>query len=149
MCSMSRPLAIAILCVILGALACRRRDEERTEFARSLRCGMTREEVTRLARKLGYDPSDAGWMSRSTSKQKELTLLDLTFRDGRLVALREGHYDPRTKRTEHRTVDLCRDRLTSATPPTPPPRAPGRRRRRRAHRGERGDALRAIRDPEW
>jgi|SRR5579872_4546789 len=78
-------------------------------FVSQLRCGMTRAEVTQIARKAGYDTSDPAWLSRamSTKKSEELTLVDLTFRNGGLVALRQGIYDPRTKRVTYRTTDLC------------------------------------------
>lgn len=71
---------------------------------------MTRDEVTRLAQHAGYDTSDPAWLSRAMSKKKskELTLVDLTFRSGGLVAVRTGVYDPRTKRVTYRTTDLCR-----------------------------------------
>lgn len=72
---------------------------------------MTRDEVTQLARQRGYNSSDAGWLARSTpsaeKKSKELILLDFTFRDGRLVAVKRGTYDPRTKQVAYRTIDLC------------------------------------------
>lgn len=77
---------------------------------------MTRAEVRRLAREHDYNSSDASWLTRSSTDRstssKELSLIDLTFRGDRLVALREGTYDPRTKRVEYRNVDLC---------PHPPP----------------------------
>ena len=78
----------------------------RRSFIDELACGMTKDEVTRLARAHGYDPSDPHWLTRA-AKDKERTLVDLTFHDGRLVAVREGTYDPRTKRVVYRTVDLC------------------------------------------
>jgi len=71
---------------------------------------MTRAEVRRLAHEHGYNSSDQSWLTRSATKpaqSKELSLLDLTFRDDRLVALREGKYDPRAKRVDYRNVDLC------------------------------------------
>jgi hypothetical protein len=78
---------------------------------------MTRVEVTRLAREHGYDSSDQSWLTRSATRQsmksKELSLVDLSFRGDRLVALREGAYDPRTKRVEYRNVDLCNVQLNS------------------------------------
>jgi len=92
------------------ALACHRRLDDSASFAQSLRCGMTRADVARAAREHGYDSSDAQWLSRSASAKapaKRLTFVDLTFRDGHLVAIREDRYDPHTKRTQSRTVDLC------------------------------------------
>jgi hypothetical protein len=72
---------------------------------------MTRAEVRRLSREDGYSSADQSWLTRSANdkarKSKELSLVDLTFRGDRLVALREGRYDPRTKRVEYRDVDLC------------------------------------------
>lgn len=102
---------LRLLPVLLLALASCHRGAPPT-FVASLRCGMTRAEVTRLANELGYNPSDAGWLTRSAaeraSRTKELTLLDLTFRNGRLVAFRQGTYDPRTKTIVYRTKELCR-----------------------------------------
>jgi len=76
---------------------------------------MTRADVTRVARERGYNASDQSWLTRSAAdssgKTKELSLVDLRFRGGRLVGLREGRYDPRTKRIEYHDVDLC-DRET-------------------------------------
>ena len=73
---------------------------------------MTRAEVTRLAREHGYNSSDPSWLTRSagdkSTKSKELSFLDLTFRRDRLVAYREGKYAPGTKRIEYRNVDLCK-----------------------------------------
>ena len=64
-----------------------------------------------MARERGYNASDQSWLTRSAAnsskKTKELSLVDLRFRDGRLVGLREGRYDPRTKRVEYQDVDLC------------------------------------------
>jgi hypothetical protein len=72
---------------------------------------MTKADVTRVARERGYNASDPSWLARSAAdssrKTKELSLVDLRFRGGRLVGLREGRYDPRTKRIEYRDVDLC------------------------------------------
>jgi hypothetical protein len=75
---------------------------------------MTHADVRRLAHEHGYNSSDQSWLTRSAAqsvKSKELNLVDLTFRGDRLVALREGKYDPRTKRVDYRNVDLC-NRLT-------------------------------------
>ncbi len=76
----------------------------------SLRCGMTKDDVTRLAHETGYNPSDASWLTRSAAvkKSEELTLVDLTFHAGKLVAVRQGTYDPRTKTVVYRTKELCR-----------------------------------------
>lgn len=97
--------------VLLVALSgCHREASERS-FVNSLRCGMTRDEVSQLARKHGYNPSDPSWLTRAAASQskksKELMLTDLTFRAGSLVAVRQGTYDPRTKRTTWKTTDLC------------------------------------------
>lgn len=101
----------ATLCAILLATGCNRTEPQKASFAGSLRCGMTREEVTALAHRLGYGDADAKWLtreSRQPSKNaKELELLDLTFHEGRLVAYRQGKYDPATRRTAYRTVTLC------------------------------------------
>jgi hypothetical protein len=100
--------------VLLVSAACRRDTARPVPFAQSLRCGMTRAEVTRLARARGYNDSDKSWLARSASskskKSKELMLVDLTFRGDRLVAFREGKYEPRMKRVEYRNVDLCSGR---------------------------------------
>ncbi|HKB78961.1 MAG TPA: hypothetical protein VKH35_04530 [Thermoanaerobaculia bacterium] len=97
--------------VLLLAAACHR-DSASHRFVQSLRCGMDRAEVARIAAREGYDSSDAGWMQRSTANErlqsKELMLVDLTFREGKLTAVREGTYDPRTKRITYRSIDLCR-----------------------------------------
>jgi hypothetical protein len=73
---------------------------------------MTREEVTRVAHQHGYDGSDKSWLARSATtasmKSKELSLVDLRFRGGRLTGLREGRYEPRTKRVEYHDLDLCK-----------------------------------------
>jgi hypothetical protein len=76
-----------MLCLL--ALACRR-DDAKTSFVRSLRCGMTREEVIRLAHRTGYKRLAA-------APQNDRTLLDLTFHEGKLVSAR----------VEHRTINLC------------------------------------------
>ena len=97
--------------VMIIAMACAREPEPSDAFVRALRCGMSRADVTRIARQHGYNPSDKSWMKRSTSRassrSRQLTLVDLTFHDESLVAVREGTYDPRTKRTTYRTIDLC------------------------------------------
>ncbi len=99
-------------CALLAAAACQREEARPPSFVQSLRCGMTRADVTRLAREGGYDNSDRSWLTRALARKsaasKELSLVDLTFRDGRLVAFREGRYVPRTKRVEYRTIDLCK-----------------------------------------
>jgi hypothetical protein len=79
---------------------------------------MTRTEVRRLSHEHGYNSSDKAWLTRSATqsmKSKELSLVDLTFRGSRLVALREGKYDPRTKRVDYRYTDLCNPAPPSAT----------------------------------
>lgn len=71
---------------------------------------MTRMEVGRLAGEYGFDRSDKSWLARSAGKAgnaSELNLIDLTFRSGQLVAYEESRYDPRTKKMQSRTVDLC------------------------------------------
>ena len=87
------------------------RPEPRASFVQSLRCGMTRDDVVKLAREKGYNGADAAWLSRSTAqpskKREELSLIDLTFREGRLVAVREGKWDPRTQRVTYQLRDLC------------------------------------------
>jgi hypothetical protein len=102
-----RRLTIALVCVVV---ACAPRSKE--SFVKSLRCGMTQSEVSRLARNDGYDNSDQSWLSRAVAKKrpKELTLLDLTFHAGRLVAVRLGSYDPRTKQVTYRSINLCSPR---------------------------------------
>ena len=112
MCSL-RVVLLASL-VLLASAACRRDAARPVSFAQSLRCGMTRAAVTRLARARGYNDSDKSWLERTASSEsknsKELMLVDLTFRGDRLVAFREGKYEPRTKRVEYRNVDLCSGR---------------------------------------
>ncbi len=80
-------------------------------FVQSLRCGMTRAEVARMAHEHGYGDSDQSWLTRSVASQsktsKELSLVDLRFHADRLAGLRVGTYDPRTKRVSYRDVDLC------------------------------------------
>ncbi len=84
--------------------------ERPRSYVDALRCGMTREQVTQLAREHGYSGSDQNWLSRATTREpsKELQFVDLTFRNGRLVAYRAAVYDPRTKKTAYRTVELCK-----------------------------------------
>ena len=72
------------------AMSCHRRENETNSFIRSLRCGMTKEEVIRLARQTGYK-------KLATARPNDRTLLDLTFHEGKLVAVR----------VEHRTINLC------------------------------------------
>lgn len=72
------------------AMSCYRRENETNSFIRSLRCGMTKEEVIRLARQTGYKKLAA-------ARPNDRTLLDLTFHEGKLVAVR----------VEHRTINLC------------------------------------------
>jgi hypothetical protein len=98
-------------CALLALAACHRDAGRSLSFVQSLRCGMTRAEVRRLAQEHGYNNSDKSWLTRSvtneSAKSKELNLVDLTFHGDRLVALREGRSDPHTKRVEYRDVDLC------------------------------------------
>ena len=72
---------------------------------------MTRAEAARAARAQGYNDSDASWLTRTAPQaertRKELTHVELTFHAGRLVALREGTYNPVTRRIDYRTIDLC------------------------------------------
>ncbi len=102
----------ALLCCVLVAVAGCNRHDHTHSFALSLRCGMTPAEVTRLAHDRGYDASDQSWLQRRSGQQrtksKDLSLVDLSFRAGRLVGYREGTYSARTRRVEYRDVDLCR-----------------------------------------
>ncbi len=105
-------LRIVLLALAIALLAhCSAQDTGNSPFLDSLQCGMTRAEVSRLAHDKGYSDSDASWLTRSTQepakRSKNLELLDLTFEQGRLVGYREGTYDPKTKVTTYRTVDLC------------------------------------------
>lgn len=103
--------AVLAACTLLASSACHREATHPVSFVQSLRCGMTRAEVSRLAREHGYNDSDQSWLTRSagdkSKKSKELSFLDLTFRRDRLVAYREGEYAPGTKRVEYRNVGLC------------------------------------------
>lgn len=105
---------MSIVAILLGSVGCRQRADESASFRASLRCGMTREQVTQLAREKGYKGSDPSWLARSAARQsgnrKDLSLVDLTFHDSRLVALREEHYDPRSRKIVYRTIDLCSPR---------------------------------------
>jgi hypothetical protein len=107
--------------LMLALMTCDHGEDETQSFVRSLHCGMTRAEVIRLARDHHYNPSDPAWLTRSAAaspaKSKQLSLLDFTFRDDRLVGLREGDYDPRTKRIEYRDIDLCGQRRSSPGSP--------------------------------
>jgi hypothetical protein len=98
-------------CALLGAVGCHKETGRSDSFVQSLRCGMTRADLQQLARMHGYDNSDRGWLMRSATDRsrgsKELSLVDLTFRGGRLVAYREGRFVPRTRRIQYRNVDLC------------------------------------------
>lgn len=82
------------MCVMLLlsmlALSCHHRENETDAFIRSLRCGMTKDEVIRLAHRTGYKKLAA-------AHPNDRTLLDLTFHDGKLVAVR----------VERRTINLC------------------------------------------
>lgn len=100
------PLRAAVVALLLFA-ACNRQSAPPISFVQSLRCGMTRDEVRQLARESGYDNSDATWFARERRGSKQLSFVDLTFRADRLVAYRVDRYDPRTKRVERRSVDLC------------------------------------------
>ena len=102
-------VAVPLLTLLVAIGACHRQTDSSAAFVDALRCGMTRDEVSRLAHEKGYNPSDASWLTRSaaTKKSEELTLVDLTFRQGKLVAVRQGRYDPRTNRVAYRTIDLC------------------------------------------
>ncbi len=84
----SRMCVMLLLSVLL--LSCHRRSHETNAFIRSLRCGMTRDEVIRLAHQTGYKKLAA-------AQPSDATLLDLTFHNGKLVAVR----------VEHRTINLC------------------------------------------
>jgi hypothetical protein len=104
----ARALWMLAVCVLLAS-ACKREAARSKSFVESLRCGMTPAEVTRLARDDGYNGSDRSWLTRkmSSMKSKELSLVDLTFRGGRLVGFKEGRYVPGTRRIEYRSVNLC------------------------------------------
>ncbi len=102
---------IAGFVILISPVGCQRRPDAAQSFREALRCGMTREQVTQLAREKGYKGSDPSWLARSAASpsgnRKDLSMVDLTFRDSRLVALREEHYDPRSRRVVYRTIDLC------------------------------------------
>lgn len=104
------PWIFAVTALMLTTSACRR-ESGAPSFRASLRCGMTREEVARLARDTGYRSADKSWLERSVTNRsqtsKDLTLADLTFRRSRLVAFRESFYDRRTGKIQYRDVDLC------------------------------------------
>lgn len=104
----STPRLLLAASLLLAIGACRERSAPRS-YVESLRCGMTRAEVTRLAHEHGYNGSDRNWLARAESRQasKELQFVDLTFRAGQLVSYREEVYDPRTKKPTYRTVELC------------------------------------------
>jgi len=106
----ARALRMLAVCVLLAS-ACKREAARSKSFVESLRCGMTPAEVTRLARDDGYNDSDRSWLTRKISrrsmKSKELSLVDLSFRGGRLVGFKEGRYVPNTKRIEYHRVNLC------------------------------------------
>jgi hypothetical protein len=97
---------------LLALAGCRRESQPPSSFVASLRCGMTRSEVTQLAEKLGYNSSDKSWLSRAaakpTMKNKDLSLVDLTFRDGKLAGYREGRAVAGSNRIEYHDVDLCK-----------------------------------------
>jgi hypothetical protein len=104
---------IAALALVM-LVACARKKEPARPLVESLRCGMTREEVATAAQEHGFNKSFQSWLTRSaarpSSKSKELSLADLTFRNGRLVAVKQGSYDPRTKQITYRTIELCPSR---------------------------------------
>lgn len=70
---------------------------------------MTAAQVTQLAHEHGYSGSDRNWLARKerAAPPGQLQFVDLTFRQGRLVAYRHAVYDPGTKKTVYRTVQLC------------------------------------------
>jgi len=111
---------LLIAVILLSSDGCRRRPDAAQSFRDSLRCGMTREQVTQLAREKGYKGSDPSWLARSAASpsgnRKDLSLVDLTFHDSRLVALREERYDRRAKKIVYRTIDLCGTRDTAHSP---------------------------------
>jgi hypothetical protein len=102
---------LLIVVTLLSSAGCQRPPDAAPSFRESLRCGMTREQVTQLAREKGYKGSDPSWLARSAASpsgnRKDLSLVDLTFHEARLVALREEHYDPRSRKIVYRTIDLC------------------------------------------
>ena len=104
-----RSVTLAWIGVVLVTIAsCRAKDEP---LVNSLRCGMTKDEVASAARNHGYNKSFPSWLTRSAAdpkaRSKELELADLTFRNGRLVAVRQGSYNPHTKKITYRTINLC------------------------------------------
>jgi len=110
---------LLIAVILLSSAVCQRPDAAQS-FRDSLRCGMTREQVTQLAREKGYKGSDPSWLARSAASpsgnRKDLSLVDLTFHDSRLVALREERYDPRARKIVYRTIDLCGSRDQAHSP---------------------------------
>jgi hypothetical protein len=100
---------LLVTAVSFFTAACHR--EAAPSFEQSLRCGMTRAEVRRMAHEHGYGSSDQSWLTRAVASQskksKDLSLVDLRFHGDRLVGLKVGTYDPRTKRVTYRDVDLC------------------------------------------
>ena len=100
---------VAIPLLLAWTFACHRQADATASFVAALRCGMTREDVTRIAREKGYNPSDAQWLERSskTKRSAQLALVDLTFRDGKLVAVKQSTYNPNKKAIESTTRYLC------------------------------------------
>jgi hypothetical protein len=86
-------------------------------FLDSLRCGMSPARVTQLAHEHRYDDSDSEWLTRAaaktTAQPKDLRHLDLTFRAGRLISVRERTLDARTKQIRYREIDLCGEPSTA------------------------------------
>jgi len=111
MCDWRRWFRVLLAASALLLFAACPRHERPGSLAQSLRCGMTRAEVKRLAHQYGYDRSDESWLTRSVTKQsmksKQLSHVDLRFHGDRLVGLREGRYDPGTKHVVYRDIDLC------------------------------------------
>lgn len=85
----SRICTMLLLSVLV--LSCHRRENETHDFIHSLRCGMTKDQVIQIAHRTGYKKLAA-------ARPNDATLLDLTFHEGKLVAVR----------VEHRTINLCR-----------------------------------------
>lgn len=102
---------VLVAACAIATAACRKAPPS-ASIVDSLRCGMTPAEVSRLATRRGYNSSDPSWLTRSAKRKPETEkeLLDFTFRDGGLAAVRVGTYDPRSRRVTYRTVDLCGSR---------------------------------------
>ncbi len=102
-----------LLFILLATLAdCRHDWNEAEAFASSLRCGMTRDDVLRLAGKHGVEHPDRSIYEQDdgavTVKPGELDFVDIWFQAGEAVAVQPGNYVAFTTGMEYGPIcPLC------------------------------------------